>query len=253
MTSNRYPAPQDPTWMLRGICANEPDLMSPREDDVKGIKAARGICGNCPVRQDCLNSAMTEEIGKNAQQRDGVRGGYTPSERYAIHRNRPKKPRELKPCGTRAAYDRHRRNGETPCDDCRDAANEQRRQKEAAQQAKQKPPAKCGTMRGYRVHRRRGEDPCKACSAANAERVRQVREKNAGKPKAPRKPRPAWAKKPGPAAKPIEHGTEQGVHAHKNRDIPICDECRPVRVAMQREYRARLRAATERARHGLAA
>jgi hypothetical protein len=30
-------------------------------------------------------------------------------------------PRELKPCGTTAAYVRHRRNGETPCQACRDA------------------------------------------------------------------------------------------------------------------------------------
>ena len=29
--------------------------------------------------------------------------------------------RELKPCGTRAAYDRHRRNEEEPCKECRDA------------------------------------------------------------------------------------------------------------------------------------
>lgn len=29
--------------------------------------------------------------------------------------------RKLKPCGTMAAYYRHQRNGETPCDPCRDA------------------------------------------------------------------------------------------------------------------------------------
>ena len=31
-------------------------------------------------------------------------------------------PRNLKPCGTVAAYMRHKRHGETPCDDCRRAA-----------------------------------------------------------------------------------------------------------------------------------
>ena len=30
--------------------------------------------------------------------------------------------RELKPCGTTAAYRRHKRNGEKPCDPCRRAA-----------------------------------------------------------------------------------------------------------------------------------
>lgn len=32
-------------------------------------------------------------------------------------------PRELKPCGTRAAFLRHRRAGETPCEPCRAARN----------------------------------------------------------------------------------------------------------------------------------
>jgi hypothetical protein len=31
-------------------------------------------------------------------------------------------PPRLQPCGTRAAYRRHRRRGETPCQPCRDAA-----------------------------------------------------------------------------------------------------------------------------------
>jgi hypothetical protein len=34
----------------------------------------------------------------------------------------PRQPRQLKPCGTRAAYLRHRSRGEQPCDACR-AAN----------------------------------------------------------------------------------------------------------------------------------
>lgn len=32
-----------------------------------------------------------------------------------------KKPRELKPCGTNAAYQRHRRKGEYPCAPCLEA------------------------------------------------------------------------------------------------------------------------------------
>lgn len=30
-------------------------------------------------------------------------------------------PRELQPCGTPAAWHRHKRHGETPCDPCREA------------------------------------------------------------------------------------------------------------------------------------
>lgn len=34
---------------------------------------------------------------------------------------RPKKPRELQPCGTNAAYQRHKRAGEYPCTPCLEA------------------------------------------------------------------------------------------------------------------------------------
>lgn len=36
-------------------------------------------------------------------------------------RKKTSKPRELKPCGTNAAYHRHRRNGEYPCAPCLEA------------------------------------------------------------------------------------------------------------------------------------
>lgn len=39
--------------------------------------------------------------------------------------------RKLKPCGTRAAHERHRRNGETPCDPCRDAERQEQRDRRA--------------------------------------------------------------------------------------------------------------------------
>lgn len=35
-------------------------------------------------------------------------------------------PRQLKPCGTEAAYQRHRRRGEEPCEPCKQAAREVR-------------------------------------------------------------------------------------------------------------------------------
>ena len=44
------------------------------------------------------------------------------AERARLYRDRkrggPPQPRELKPHGTAAAYKRHRRHGETPCDAC---------------------------------------------------------------------------------------------------------------------------------------
>lgn len=41
---------------------------------------------------------------------------------------------QLKPCGTMAAYRRHRRNNETPCDDCKRAEREAK----AAQRAEER-------------------------------------------------------------------------------------------------------------------
>src|SRR5690349_14094734 len=38
-----------------------------------------------------------------------------------MERWREPKPRELKPCGTNAAYQRHRRKGEYPCTPCLEA------------------------------------------------------------------------------------------------------------------------------------
>lgn len=37
----------------------------------------------------------------------------------------------VKPCGTRAAWLRHRKNGETPCEPCREAAARESRERRA--------------------------------------------------------------------------------------------------------------------------
>ena len=91
--------------------------------------------------------------------------------------------RELKPCGTRAAYQRHMRAGEEPCDPCRDAMRAANRQFEES-----RPPRKrnrrelkpCGTRAAYARHRRNGETPCDACraaeSAATSSRARPARQ-----------------------------------------------------------------------------
>lgn len=54
-------------------------------------------------------------------------GVSTPAERSRAYRDRKRggAPRTPQPCGTVAAYARHLRRGETPCDACR-AANAER-------------------------------------------------------------------------------------------------------------------------------
>lgn len=133
-----YPPPSDPQWGARALCADlDPAVMAPHDEDRVGVDLARRICGNCPARQDCLMAAMGEEGGDETHLRDGVRGGLTPAERYTAHRRRfkPRKPAGQKPCGTRAAYDRHRAAGEDPCDACRAEVRRLSAEKNAARKA----------------------------------------------------------------------------------------------------------------------
>ena len=55
-------------------------------------------------------------------------------------------PRNLKPCGTTAAYRRHIRHGEKPCDDCRRAAVQ--RESERMRSLRQRVPFKLTEGRG---------------------------------------------------------------------------------------------------------
>jgi hypothetical protein len=76
----------------------------------------------------------------------------------------------LKPCGTVAAYRRHFRNGETPCEACRAAENA----RQVARYRKRHPDAKprpdelqpCGTAAAYGRHVHAGEATCEPCRKA---------------------------------------------------------------------------------------
>jgi WhiB family redox-sensing transcriptional regulator len=68
----------DPFWRERRACKDaDPELFFPTR--TKGATArtrqARGICGGCPVRRECLNEALV------TFQDVGVWGGTTPKER----------------------------------------------------------------------------------------------------------------------------------------------------------------------------
>ena len=82
----------------------------------------------------------------------------------------------MKPCGTYAAHNRHLRNGEDPCDDCREAKRayntrmtRERRHRQGVNQPRKRP--RCGTYAGEQYHRRYGEDICEACREARREYV----------------------------------------------------------------------------------
>lgn len=72
--------------------------------------------------------------------------------------------RQLKPCGTRAAYYRHLLHGETPCLPCTDANAAYVR---ALYDRKARPPLQpCGTPAAYNRHKGAGEEACEACRDA---------------------------------------------------------------------------------------
>lgn len=81
------------------------------------------------------------------------------------------------PCGTMAAYRRHRRNNEQPCEACRFANSVYLRdyRRKRKQGAAVRTPKPCGTIAAYRRHLYKGEPPCEACRTASRERSRNTR------------------------------------------------------------------------------
>lgn len=170
-----------PGWMARAACA-QPAYDGRRDlwfapTDSPDAAEAKQACTGCPVRQACLTAVMAEEGAANRQDRYGIRAGLTGRERrrlYEVLRERGQtQAREragLAPCGTRAAYRRHHRRGEKPCEPCRRANAEQERRRTGPQE-----PSGCGTRAGYRRHRDNGEAACEACRGANAAADRRYR------------------------------------------------------------------------------
>lgn len=88
---------------------------APRAEAAR-IRDAKAVCATCPVKAACL-AAVTDDD-------HGIWGGLTRDERRAKPKPAPKPkptPRTPQPCGTKAAYQRHRYKGEPACDACRKA------------------------------------------------------------------------------------------------------------------------------------
>lgn len=80
------------------------------------------------------------------------------------------------PCGTMAAARRHYRNGEKPCEACREAELKYQRARKGSKPFRA---AVCGTVGGYRRHLNKGERPCLECRAANAKNMREYKARRA--------------------------------------------------------------------------
>lgn len=66
----------------------DPELFFPESTDEqrRALRFIRPMCAGCPVRLDCVQSALREEAGKDQSHRFGIRGGTTPKERLAMAR-----------------------------------------------------------------------------------------------------------------------------------------------------------------------
>lgn len=104
------------TWRDSALCAQvEPDLFFPEKDGRASI--AKKVCMACEVRVECLEYALAND------ERHGVWGGISETGRRKL-RAEPQQSvkKELAPCGTTGAYQRHVRNGEPVDDECREAS-----------------------------------------------------------------------------------------------------------------------------------
>ena len=83
----------------------------------------------------------------------------------------------LLPCGTPAAYKRHKKRGETACGPCLEAAREYvRQQRDRNRGRPPREPLPCGTQAGFARHKYWGETPCGPCREAEREYRKNRRE-----------------------------------------------------------------------------
>lgn len=70
-----------PSWRKHAACRGAaPEIFYPASDEEAG--QAKAMCGICPVRQPCLEHALT------SREREGVWGGATERERRRMIRQR---------------------------------------------------------------------------------------------------------------------------------------------------------------------
>lgn len=132
------------TWATQAAC---------RSDDPAKYFDERYLprnlaCRRCPVAEQCLAEAMDAEGSTAASMRFGIFGGLTSKERAALAKGwqagkgaliiaaapvplNARGPEPTEPCGTRAAYRRHQRHGQTPCAACRAAESRHRAKRRA--------------------------------------------------------------------------------------------------------------------------
>lgn len=237
-------------WNINAACRQaDPDLFDTCSAAKTVPPDAAAWCTSCPVRQQCYDLAMSVEAGTSEHYRFGIFGGASPAQRAEAwpqwatdHGVSPHALRAgLAPCGTPAAYKRHKQHGEPIDEACAEAYRKRSQaQRDKAKRTRPVGPPVCGTPRGYRHHRKNGEDACKPCKAANAAADRRLATTGStlGAETFTAKPR-------GAARQPIAHGTYKGARQHENRGEEKCGPCRDAYNEHRRDKRRASRAAAK--------
>jgi WhiB family redox-sensing transcriptional regulator len=140
----------DQPWQRDAACrGSDPGLFDTCCAAKTVPREAATLCAACPVRRQCYDLAMHIEAGTAPTYRFGIFGGTSPQQRADAwpqwatdHGISPHARRSgLAPCGTAAAYKRHKQHGE-PIDEACAAAYRQRsqaqRDKAAAKKRRQR-------------------------------------------------------------------------------------------------------------------
>jgi WhiB family transcriptional regulator, redox-sensing transcriptional regulator len=80
-TETLPPDHRTPPWMARALCRTAPPGAFFPSDGV-GVEKARRVCAQCPVKDECLEYALTYRIDH------GVWGGCSERERRRVARQR---------------------------------------------------------------------------------------------------------------------------------------------------------------------
>jgi WhiB family redox-sensing transcriptional regulator len=104
-------------WTEQAACRGaNPAIWFPEQGEANNAAYAKKVCHNeCPVRLECLDSAIT-----NTEQH-GIWGGLSVRERYTLQARRTGRRAPIVH-GTITGYQQHLRRGESTCPECR-AAN----------------------------------------------------------------------------------------------------------------------------------
>jgi len=109
-------------WRKAACKGYDPELWFPEGYDKARNRlyerAARELCAGCPIKLACLKLALDNEVGIPGRYRWGIFGGLNGMERKKLDPV-PARNWGLVDHGTTAAYMRHMRRKERPCEGCR--------------------------------------------------------------------------------------------------------------------------------------